>query len=91
MPSWSDLLNWLSDVFISFINMLSHALYLFVSWIISLFPSLAPLPPFPGLPDTSILNAIAWVFPVGSILASVTFWVSSALIYFSVKAFLRWL
>lgn len=91
MPSWGDLFNWLIDCFINIINALSHGLYLFVSLIISAFPTAVNPPSFPALPDSVTLNAICWFFPVGGILSSISFWASSATIYFSIKCFLRWI
>lgn len=90
-PSWQSFSAWLHDCWIWCCQHVMDALLALVHYFINLFPSQPDLPSVTNTLPNYIINAICWVLPVPAMLTSLAFWSASVVIYFSVKAILRWL
>jgi hypothetical protein len=90
-PSWSSFLSWIGDALIAFFNSISTAFLELITWFINLIPNQPDLPSVSNTLPSYIINAVCWVLPVPAILSSLGIWSASLIIYFAVKAFLRWL
>lgn len=92
--------TWLIDkvefVFITVVNALISAVAAVAGAVISVLPASAPGDTVPSaLPDTlfagnSFLGVLNWFLPVNHIVASLMFYLSAVVIYFTVAPLLRW-
>jgi hypothetical protein len=89
---WESIFNFVMDCIVAIANFLIVGICQFFSFLIGLIPDFCL---FPELNTSSLpvtwLHAINWVLPVSLIVVFVKVWACSIVIYFTVKAFLRWL